>query len=182
HLNTGNHPDAVGHRVVHGGIRFAESVRVNEVVKADIASLVELAPLHNPRALEVIEACEKVFPRAPQVAIFDTAFFSRLPPRQVVYPLPYAWFADWGIRRFGFHGISHAYCSGRAAELMRESSKDRLRLVICHLGRGCSATATRGGEAVATTMGFTPLEGLMMGERSGSVDPGILLYLERKHG
>ncbi len=169
----------VGHRVVHGGARFRQSVRIDASVKAGIAELAELAPLHNPSALEAIEAAEQALPTATHVAVFDTAFFADLPPRAFVYPLPYAWYTDWGVRRFGFHGISHAYCAGRAAELLGRPSG---RVVICHLGNGCSATAVRDGKAVATTMGFTPLEGLMMGTRSGSVDPGILIYVQRRRG
>lgn len=167
---------AVGHRVVHGGTRFREPVLIDTHVKEEIDRLSELAPLHNPPALEVIEAAQRAVADVPQVAVFDTAFFASLPPRAHVYPLPYSWYTDWGVRRFGFHGISHAYCASRAAELLQNPDP---RLVICHLGNGCSATAVRGREPVATTMGFTPLEGLMMGTRAGSVDPGILLHLER---
>jgi acetate kinase len=172
---------AVGHRVVHGGTRFRSSVRVDQEVKAAIRDLVELAPLHNPPALEGIEAAEKALPGVPQVAVFDTAFFASLPPRAYVYPLPYEWYADWGVRRFGFHGISHAYCAGRAAELLGAGASGS-RIVVCHLGNGCSATAIRDGVAVATSMGFTPLEGLMMGTRPGSVDPGVLLYVQSHRG
>jgi acetate kinase len=172
---------AVGHRVVHGGTRFRSSVRIDQKVKAAIEDLAELAPLHNPPALEAIEAAEKALPGVPQVAVFDTAFFASLPPRAYVYPLPYEWYTDWGVRRFGFHGISHAYCAGRAAELLGARAPGS-RMVVCHLGNGCSATAIRDGEAVATTMGFTPLEGLMMGTRPGSVDPGVLLYVQSRRG
>ena len=172
---------AVGHRVVHGGAEFRESVLIDRKVKAAIGRLSALAPLHNPAALEAIEAAEAALPGVPQVAVFDTAFYAQLPPRACIYPLPYKWYKDWGIRRFGFHGISHAYCAGRAAELLGRDV-GQLRLVTCHLGSGCSATAVRNGMAVATTMGFTPLEGLMMGTRSGSVDPAILIHLQRQHG
>ncbi len=185
-MNFGAHaaPSAitlVGHRVVHGGLRFRDSVRIDRNVKAGIAELAELAPLHNPPALEAIEAAEQALPSATHVAVFDTAFFADLPPRAFVYPLPYAWYTDWGVRRFGFHGISHAYCAGRAAEQLGRTDGAG-RVIICHLGNGCSATAVRGGKAVATTMGFTPLEGLMMGTRAGSVDPGILVYVQRRRG
>lgn len=169
----------VGHRVVHGGTRFQEPVRIDVKVKATIAKLAELAPLHNPPALEAIEAAESALPRVPHIAVFDTSFFATLEPRAYVYPTPYAWFTDWGIRRFGFHGISHAYCTGRAAELLGRSPSE-LRLIVCHLGNGCSISAVRAGRAVQTSMGFTPLEGLMMGTRSGSLDPGILLHLQRR--
>ena len=172
---------AVGHRVVHGGAEFRSSIRIDAAVKTAIGGLCEVAPLHNPPALNGIEAAEGVLPGVPQVAVFDTTFFECLLPRAYLYPVPYDWHQNWGIRRFGFHGISHAYCVGRAAELMgRESGQ--LRIISCHLGGGCSAAAVRGGTAVATTLGFSPLEGLMMGTRCGSIDPGILLYLERQHG
>jgi acetate kinase len=169
----------VGHRVVHGGTRFHEPVRIDANVKKEIAQLVELAPLHNPAALEAIEAAESVLPHVPHVAAFDTSFFASLEPRAYVYPAPYTWFHAWGIRRFGFHGISHAYCAGRAAELMNRQPPE-LRLIVCHLGNGCSVSAIRSGRAVQTSMGFTPLEGLMMGTRVGSLDPGILLYVQRQ--
>jgi acetate kinase len=179
---AGEHAQAislVGHRVVHGGARFTEPVRINDEVKKAIADLVELAPLHNPPALEAIESAQAALPKLPQVAVFDTSFFASLEPRAYLYAVPYAWYSDWGIRRFGFHGISHAYCAGRAAELLGGDSSG-LRLVICHLGNGCSATAVRGGRAVQTSMGFTPMEGLMMGTRCGSLDPGLMLYLQRR--
>jgi acetate kinase len=163
-----------GHRVVHGGTRFQQSVLIDDWVKEAIAGLADLAPLHNPPALETIQAVAGALPGIPQIAVFDTAFFASLPARSFIYPVPYEWFTKWGIRRFGFHGISHQYCALRAAELL---GKENPCLVICHLGNGCSASAVREGQAVATSMGFTPLEGLMMGTRSGSLDPGILLYL-----
>jgi acetate kinase len=171
--------EAVGHRVVHGGRAFTESVTIDDTVTGEIARLSELAPLHNPRALAAIGAARKEIPGIPHVAVFDTAFFADLPPDRHVYPLPYEWYAERGVRRFGFHGISHAYSAGRAAEFLGRPTEG-FRAVTCHLGNGCSATATLGGKAVSTTMGFTPLEGLMMGSRAGSIDPGILLHaLER---
>jgi acetate kinase len=169
----------VGHRVVHGGTRFHDPVRIDAKVKAEIAKLSELAPLHNPPALDAIEAAESALPQVPHVAAFDTSFFTTLESRAYVYPVPYAWFTDWGIRRFGFHGISHAYCAGRAAEMLGRSQSE-LRLIVCHLGNGCSVSAVRAGKAVQTSMGFTPMEGLMMGTRSGSLDPGILLHIQRR--
>ncbi len=172
------HITAVGHRVVHGGPHLRRSVRIDEQVTQQITAAIELAPLHNPPALEGIAAAQQALPDVPQVAVFDTAFYADLPPHAYVYPVPYAWFTDWGVRRYGFHGISHTYCAGRAAELCPDSE----RVVICHLGNGCSASAVRGGTCVATSMGFTPLEGLMMGSRSGSVDPGVLTYVQRRHG
>jgi acetate kinase len=180
-LVTEHNIQAVGHRVVHGGTGFQSATRVDDDVKATIARLAKLAPLHNPPALEAIEAAQAALPGVPQVAVFDTAFFARLPPRAYIFALPYEWYENWGIRRFGFHGISNTYCAGRAPELLGRSASE-FRLVTCHLGGGCSATAVRGGNAVATTMGFTPLAGLMMGTRSGSVDPGILIHLQRQCG
>ncbi len=172
-------PTVVGQRVVHGGTRYAASVVVEGAVRAEIAALAELAPLHNPPALAAIDAVGAALPGVPQVAVFDTAYFAGLPPRRHVYPVPYAWYTDWGVRRFGFHGISHAYCAARAAELLGAGD---LRVVTCHLGNGCSATASRGGVAVDTTMGFTPLDGLMMGSRPGALDPGILVHVLRERG
>jgi acetate kinase len=171
----------VGHRVVHGGEEFRDSVLIDGRVKAGIASLNKLAPLHNPPVLKAIEAVETLLPGVSQVAVFDTAFFAQLPPKAYLYALPYEYHERWGIRRFGFHGLSHAYCAGRAAELLGRPLSE-LRVISCHLGGGCSAAAVRDGLAVATTLGFSPLEGLMMGTRSGSVDPGILLHLQREHG
>jgi acetate kinase len=171
----------VGHRVVNGGSEIRDSVLIDDKLKGTIARLATLAPLHNPPALAAIEAIETVLPRAPQVAVFDTAFFARLPARAYMYAVPYEWYEKRGVRRIGFHGISNSYCASRAAELLGRNP-DELRLVTCHLGGGCSATAVRGGVPVATTMGLTPLEGLMMGTRSGSVDPGALIHLLRHGG
>jgi len=170
----------VGHRVVHGGQEYQESVRITPEVKETIRRLASFAPLHNPVNLEGIEAVEHVLPQVPQVAVFDTAFHSNLPLETAVYPGPYAWF-EQGIRRYGFHGISHQYCAHRAAHILSRDLKS-LRLITCHLGNGCSLAAIRNGQSIDTTMGFTPLEGLMMGSRSGSVDPGILTYLLREKG
>lgn len=167
---------AVGHRVVHGGDRFREPVRIDAEVKQAIADLAPLAPLHNPAALAVIDSAEQMLPLVPHVAVFDTAFHRTMPPSSYLYPVPYQWYEEWGIQRFGFHGLSHAYCSLRASELLKQPM-DGLKLVTCHLGSGCSLAAVESGRSIATTMGFTPLEGLMMGTRSGSVDPGLLLYL-----
>ena len=173
--------EAVGHRVVHGGTAFRRSTLIDETVRAALDRLSELAPLHNPPALEGIAAAAEALSRVPQVAVFDTAFYADLPPRAYVYAVPYAWMTDWGIRRFGFHGINHAWCVERAAELLAARAGAR-RFVTCHLGNGASATASRGGVAVATTMGYTPMEGLMMGTRSGSIDPGIMLAVQRERG
>jgi acetate kinase len=170
---------AVGHRVVHGGDRYTQAVRITPEVKKTIAELAELAPLHNPAALDGINAAEAALPGVPQVAAFDTAFHATLSEAARTYPVPFEWQRDWGIRRYGFHGLSHSYCAARAAEMLHRND---LRLVSCHLGNGASLAAVRNGLSVDTTMGFTPLEGLMMGTRSGTVDPGILIYLLRHKG
>ncbi len=171
---------AVGHRIVHGGNHYTESVRVTPEVKAAIRELAELAPLHNAGNLDGIVAAEAALPQVPQVAAFDTAFHATIPPAAHVYPLPYAWYTDWGVRRYGFHGLSHAYCTARAVQMLGPAAARRL--IICHLGNGCSVSAVRDGRCADTSMGFTPLEGVMMGTRSGSVDPGLLLYLLRQRG
>ena len=177
---------AVGHRVVHGG-QFTSSVRITPEIRSRITALADLAPLHNPPSLETLAAAEAELPNVPHVAVFDTAFHATLPPEARTYPVPASWTRDWGIRRFGFHGLSHAYCAGRAAEMLAAGAanarhRDDLRLVICHLGHGCSASAVRGGRCLDTTMGFTPLEGLMMATRSGSIDPSIVLHVQQHHG
>ncbi len=170
--------DIVGHRVVHGGRKYFQATRLDAQVIAEIESLSALAPAHNPAALRGIHAIEKLLPDAPQVAVFDTAFHHQMPEAAAIYPGPYAW-AEKGIRRYGFHGINHGYCAGRAAQVLGRDAQS-LRLITCHLGNGCSLAAIANGKGVDTTMGFTPLEGLMMGTRSGSVDPGILLHLLRQ--
>jgi acetate kinase len=176
-LHSPSQIDVVGHRVVHGGPKYEEPVLISPEVKSQIAKAALFAPLHNRAELEAMEIAAKLVGAVPQIAVFDTAFHSKMPPEAIVYPGPYEWF-ERGIRRYGFHGISHQYCAGRAAELLGQSPAS-LRIVSCHLGNGCSLAAVRGGRSVDTTMGFTPLEGLMMGTRSGSVDPGILTYLMR---
>jgi len=170
--------DVVGHRVVHGGPRFEEPVLITPEVKLAIAAASEFAPLHTGAELEGMEIVQKLLGPIPQVAVFDTGFHRNMPLRAAVYPGPYEWFED-GIRRYGFHGINHQYCATRAAKLLRRDLAS-LKLVTCHLGNGCSLAAISEGRSVDTTMGFTPLEGLMMGSRSGSVDPGILTYLMRQ--
>ena len=169
----------VGHRSVHDGALDRESARITPDVKGAIARFARFAPLHNPANLEGINAIEQVLGSVPQVAVFDTAFHSSLPPAATVYPIPYTWY-EQGIRRYGFHGTSHRYCAQRAAEMLGHPPS--LRLIICHLGNGASLSAVRDGQCIDTTMGFTPLEGLMMGSRSGSVDPGILIHLLRQEG
>ncbi|OLP18824.1 acetate kinase [Leptolyngbya sp. 'hensonii'] len=173
--------DVVGHRVVHGGQEYQHSTIVTPAVKAAIARLATLAPAHNPANLEGIEAIEHILgPQIPQVAVFDTAFHSQLPLAAALYPGPYEWF-EQGMRRYGFHGISHQYCAERAAQILGRDLRT-LRLINCHLGNGCSLAAIREGHSIDTTMGFTPLEGLMMGTRSGSIDPGLLIHLLRQEG
>ncbi len=171
---------AVAHRIVHGG-QFRSSVKVTSEIRARISALAELAPLHNPPGLATLAAAERELPGVPQVAVFDTAFHATLPREAWTYPVPQKWTREWGIRRFGFHGLSYAYCSRRACEMLGRPPEGT-RLVICHLGNGCSASAVVGGRSVDTTMGFSPLEGLMMGTRSGSIDPTIALYVQQKHG
>jgi acetate kinase len=171
---------AVGHRIVNGGCGYTQPTIITPEVKAAIQRMAVFAPLHNRVELEGIRLIEEKFGGSmPQVAVFDTAFHSSLPPSAFVYPGPYEWFAQ-GIRRFGFHGINHQYCAERTAQLLGKSSSS-LKIVSCHLGNGCSVAAVQHGKSIDTSMGFTPLDGLMMGTRSGSVDPGILTYLMRAH-
>jgi acetate kinase len=168
----------VGHRIVHGGTHYHESVFITAEVQATIEQLAPFAPLHNPASLEGIAVIERVLGHVPQIAVFDTAFHRQIPLERTIYPGPYEWF-EQGLRRYGFHGINHRYCTERSSKLLgRESAA--LRIISCHLGNGCSLAAIAGGVSVDTTMGFTPLEGLMMGSRSGSIDPGLLLYLQRE--
>jgi acetate kinase len=172
--------DVVGHRVVHGGPHYEDPVLITPEVKAAIAKVSAFAPLHNRAELEGMEIVEKLLGPVPQIAVFDTGFHRKMPLAAAVYPGPYEWFSN-GIHRYGFHGINHQYCAGRAARLLG-TELSSLKLVSCHLGNGCSLAAIRDGRSVDTTMGFTPLEGLMMGTRSGSVDPGILTYLMKQKG
>jgi acetate kinase len=164
--------------VVHGGTRFRSAVRVDDRVLRGIEALAEFAPLHNPVAAATIRAARAALPKVPQVAAFDTAFHSTLGEEQYRYPVPWRWHREYGIRRFGFHGLSVEWSTGRAAELLRRPAAE-LAVVVAHLGSGCSVTAVLNGRSVATSMGLTPMEGLMMGTRSGSIDPGILLYMLR---
>jgi acetate kinase len=165
--------------VVHGGGKYSAAVRITPEVKQAIGELAELAPLHNPASLDGIRAVEEVLPEVTQVAAFDTAFHATLPEAARTYAVPRQWSRDWGVRRYGFHGLSHSYCAGRAAEMI---GRTNLRLIIAHLGNGASVSAVRDGICVDTSMGFTPMEGLVMGTRSGTVDPGILIYLLRHKG
>jgi acetate kinase len=172
--------DAIGHRVVHGGARFVDPIRLTGHVEDRLLALSELAPLHSPPALRVIHETMRLAPATPGVACFDTAFHATLPPEASTYALPGSWAKRWNLRRFGFHGLSHAYASRRAAELVNRPLAE-LRLVTAHLGAGASLAAVAGGKSIDTTMGFTPLDGLVMATRSGAVDPGLLLWTQR-HG
>lgn len=171
--------DVVGHRVVHGGDKYSQPTVITDEVKAAIAELIPLAPNHNPAHLEGINAIAEIMPNVPQIAVFDTAFHSQIPLSAKVYPIPYQWF-ERGIRRYGFHGISHQYCATKTAHILGRSL-DSLNIITCHLGNGCSLAAIQNGICIDTTMGFSPLEGLMMGTRCGSIDPQILLYLIKEY-
>ena len=174
--------DAAGHRIVHGATSFTGPVRIDDGVLARLRALTDLAPLHQPKSLAAVEAVQRARPGLPAVACFDTAFHATIPPAAATYALPREWRERWALRRFGFHGLSHSYCSGRAAELAGAAGDATLRVVTCHLGAGASLAAVRGGVSVDTTMGFTPLEGLVMATRSGSVDPGLVLWLAEQAG
>lgn len=173
--------DAIGHRIVHGGTRFREPVVIDSSVRDAIAGLTELAPLHQPRGVAGIDTLASVLPDVPAVACFDTAFHATLPDAAATYALPAEWNERWGLRRFGFHGLSHAYVTRRAADLLGRPIAE-LRIVSCHLGAGASLAAVAGGRSVDTTMGFTPLAGLVMATRTGSVDPGLVLWLQQHAG
>jgi acetate kinase len=175
--------DVVGHRIVDGGPLYRESTLLTSEVRAAIAQQAEFAPAHNRFELEAVQTAARVIgPEIPQIAVFDTGFHSTLEPAAYVYPGPYSWLEN-GVRRYGFHGINHQYCAERAVSMMSPSHDPAsLKLISCHLGNGASLAAVRGGKSVDTTMGFTPLDGLMMGTRSGSIDPGILVYLIRHRG
>jgi acetate kinase len=166
--------DAVGHRVVHGGSEFTGPVRLDAAVRGQLDQLTDLAPLHQPKSLAGIDAVSQALPKLPAVACFDTAFHTTMPPAASTYALPEAWRRRWQIKRYGFHGLSHAYATRRVSQL---TGRTPPRLVVCHLGSGASLAAVRDGRSVDTTMGFTPLEGLVMGTRSGTVDPGLVLWL-----
>ena len=174
--------DVVGHRIVNGGRAYNRAMVITPDVKSAIEKMAAFAPLHNRLELDGIALIETLFGKCrgsvPQLAVFDTGFHSSLPDAAAIYPGPYEW-VEQGIRKFGFHGINHQYCAGRAAQILGRNLAD-LKLISCHLGNGCSLAAVRGGQSIDTTMGFTPLDGLMMGTRSGSVDPGILTYLMRE--
>ncbi len=173
---------AVGHRVLHGGEKFTASTVVDEAVKEGIREVIPLGPLHNPANLKGIEACEQAMPGVPQVAVFDTAFHQTMPPRAFMYALPYEYYTKYMVRRYGFHGSSHRYVSAEAARLCGREGDPDFKVVTCHLGNGSSFAAVKGGKCIDTSMGITPLEGIPMGTRSGSLDPAILEYLMDKTG
>ncbi len=172
---------AVGHRVVHGGETFTGSVMIDQNVVKGIRDNFEIAPLHNPHNLRGINACETHLPDIPQVAVFDTAFHHDMPPHAYIYGIPYSFYSQYKIRRYGFHGTSHEYVAQRAAELLRRELK-KTKLITCHLGNGCSIAAIDKGISIDTSMGFTPLEGLLMGTRSGDIDTSVILYIMAKEG
>lgn len=172
--------DAVGHRVVHGAEKFSKSVLITPEVIEQVKECYDLAPLHNPANITGIEAIEAIMPNVPQVAVFDTAFHQTMPPKSFMYPLPYKYYAEDGVRRYGFHGTSHRYVSQRAAEILNLNIADT-KMITCHIGNGGSITAVLNGKSVDTSMGLTPTEGLMMGTRVGDVDPGAIVYLMIKH-
>ncbi|GFI43830.1 MAG: acetate kinase [Dorea sp.] len=176
-----NEIGAVGHRVVHGGEKFASSVVITDEVKQAIEDCNDLAPLHNPANLIGINACQKLMPGTPMVAVFDTAFHQTMPEKAYMYGLPYEYYDKYKVRRYGFHGTSHSFVSKRAAELV-EKPYDQTKTIVCHLGNGASICAVENGKSVDTSMGLTPLEGLVMGTRSGDIDPAILEFISKKEG
>lgn len=171
----------VGHRLIHAGTDLDRPIWIDSEAKRRISQFSYLAPLHIPAGLQAIEAAEEAIPSAPQMGVFDTAYFSNMPPWAYLYPVPYEWYENWGIRRLGYHGTSHRYCAERAAQMLSRPLEE-LRLVICHLGQGCSATVVRQGKPLLNTLGFSPLDGLMMGTRCGAVDPGIITYVQKQKG
>jgi acetate kinase len=171
--------EAVGHRVAHGGEKLTRSVLITDEVREAIEECIELAPLHNPHNLRGVDACAELLPGVPQVAVFDTAYHHTMPPHAYIYAVPYILYRRYGIRRYGFHGTSHLFVAGRTAERMGKNL-DEIRVVTCHLGNGCSMAAIKHGKSVDTSMGFTPLEGLVMGTRCGDLDPALVLYVMGK--
>ncbi|AYE35581.1 acetate/propionate family kinase [Clostridium septicum] len=172
---------AVGHRVVHGGEKYSESVIITDKVLESIRECIALAPLHNPPNIIGIEACMELMPNTPMVVVFDTAFHQTMPKEAYICPVPYELYEKYGIRKYGFHGTSHKYVANKAAEVMGKDIKD-LKIITCHLGNGCSITAVKGGKSVDTSMGFTPLAGVMMGTRSGNIDPSVIGFLVKEQG
>ncbi|HDA7357968.1 TPA: acetate kinase [Staphylococcus aureus] len=180
-INDINDIDGTGHRVVHGGEKFPESVAITDEVEKEIEELSELAPLHNPANLMGIRAFRKLLPNIPHVAIFDTAFHQTMPEKAYLYSLPYYYYKDYGIRKYGFHGTSHKFVSQRAAEMLDKPIED-LRIISCHIGNGASIAAIDGGKSIDTSMGFTPLAGVTMGTRSGNIDPALIPFIMEKTG
>ncbi|ACK42219.1 MULTISPECIES: acetate/propionate family kinase [Dictyoglomus] len=178
-LQSLNEIDAVGHRVVHGGDKFVESVLVNDEVYSIFKGILDLAPLHNPYNLQGVDACSELMPGVPQVLVFDTSFHQTMPEEAYIYALPYEWYEKYKIRRYGFHGTSHYYVSRRVAELIGRPVEE-LKIISCHLGNGASITAIKNGKSIDTSMGYTPLEGLVMGTRCGDIDPAIPILLMEK--
>ncbi len=172
---------AVGHRVVHGGEKFAASIKITDEVLAKVEECNELAPLHNPANLVGINACKELMPNVPMVGVFDTAFHQTMPKKAYLYGLPYEYYEKYGVRRYGFHGTSHSFVSKRVAEFLGKKPED-LKVIVCHLGNGSSICAVNGGKSVDTSMGLTPLEGVPMGTRSGSIDPAIVEFVAQKEG
>ncbi len=172
---------AVGHRVVHGGEKYSKSVLVNDEVMKNIEACIKLAPLHNPPNIIGIKACEELMPNTPMVCVFDTAFHQTMPEKAYMYPLPYEYYTEDHIRKYGFHGTSHKYVANKVAEVMKKDVSE-LKTVTCHLGNGVSITAVDGGKSIDTTMGFTPLAGTIMGSRCGDIDPAIVTYLIKEKG
>ena len=170
---------AVGHRVVHGGEKYADSVLITEAVMKDVEECCEIAPLHNPPNIAGINACKALMPDTPMVAVFDTAFHQTMPPESYLYAIPYEYYTKYHIRRYGFHGTSHKYVSRRAAEMLNVDLED-LKIITCHLGNGASVSAIKHGKCIDTSMGFTPLEGLVMGTRSSDIDPALVTYIRQK--
>ncbi|MBQ9707953.1 MAG: acetate kinase [Firmicutes bacterium] len=170
---------AVGHRVAHGGEKYAQSVLIDDKVLENIEECIELAPLHNPANLLGITACQELMPGTPMVAVFDTAFHQTMPPESFIYAIPYEYYEKYGVRRYGFHGTSHKYVAERTADIL-DKSIDDLKIITCHLGNGASVSAIKNGRSVSTSMGFTPLEGLVMGTRSGDIDPVIIDFIADK--
>ena len=172
---------AVGHRVVHGGEKYSDSVLIDDEVLKSIKDCIVLAPLHNPPNVIGIEACKELMPNTPMVAVFDTAFHQTMPKHAYIRPVPYELYEKYGVRKYGFHGTSHKYVSYKVAETMGKDIKN-LKIITCHLGNGCSLAAVKNGKSVDTSMGFTPLAGVMMGTRSGSIDPSVISFLIEQHG
>lgn len=180
-INSLDEIHAVGHRIVHGGEKFAKATLLTEEVMKEIESCNELAPLHNPANLIGIRSCQKIMPKIPMVLVFDTAFHQTMPKKAYLYGIPYEYYEKYKVRRYGFHGTSHQFVAARAAEILKKSIEE-LKIIVCHLGNGASVSAVDGGKSVDTSMGLTPLEGLIMGTRSGDLDPAIIEFLAKKEG